>query len=106
MLRGLLGQSKWGSTLRLGQRRAEDSFKIATLCQPLLPLLFFSKRGLRAVAHGSPKTQLQFSFGSTVKLLVNGGVLAVQEDERTGTVGEALEDDVNILRDAKKLAEL
>lgn len=50
--------------------------------------------------------QFQLGFGSAVQLLVDSRVLAIKVNITTGAVGITFEDDVNILGNAKELAEL
>jgi hypothetical protein len=53
---------------------------------------------------GGPETQLQFGLGSTVELLVDGAVVGVEGDEGGGTVGVALEEDIEGGRDLKQVS--
>ena len=54
----------------------------------------------------SPKTKLQLGFGSTVKLLVDGGIVGVKGNVGAGRVGEAVELDFGARRDGKENTKL
>lgn len=55
---------------------------------------------------GSLDTKLQFRFGCTVKLLVDGRVIAVESGVGSGTIGESLKDDGLARRDGEEEAKL
>lgn len=49
--------------------------------------------------NGSLNTELQLGLGSSVELLVDGGIIAVESDVGTSRVGEALEYRIGIRGD-------
>lgn len=58
------------------------------------------------IGNGNLDTKLELGFGSTVELLVNGRVIAIERYVSPGAVGKTFEQYVFIRRNRQKLSKL
>lgn len=65
------------------------------------------RRSLRlAGLKGRLEAQLQLGFGSTIELLVDGGIVAIENNIGAGGVAVAFEEEFGVFRDAKEKSKL